>query len=335
MHDDTPEMNAEPNAEPDPDQEAPGPHPPGTRGRVPWFAWVFILLAIGDLVWYVRTLGLPASPSISDVAVYALQVIPSVAVILLPAALLIRHRDVPSRARTLLFGTILYALVQGLLILTEPLQGFFESVTPASQELPFLVPLAALYSGLISVVTAFGLTYIAVGLSQARRYEDRGRSLTALFVPTAAIFGTVVGVLTVSRLQLGDTPMSPTLAIYLGASVVLGVVRLVVWVYLATVITRGAQAGEDPRAGWRLGMLGAGLVIIALVLVNLNGLLDIQDQAFVTAYRYAIILGYALGHVSLFGAFVVGLPASDEFDDDKDEFDDDDEDEFDDDEPAG
>ena len=324
--DDAPEPGPGPETPMTTPPEARGPHLPDRFGRLPWLAWVFVLLAIGDIVWYVSRLNAPATMSISDYVVYAMQVIPAVTAILLPAALLARHPDATSRARTLLFGTILYALVQGLLILSEPLQGVFENLTPASEELPFLVPLAAVYNGVISFVAAFGLAYIAVGLSQARRFADRPRSVTILFVPIAAIFGTVVGVLSVAGLDLGDLPMSPPLAIYLGTSVVLGVVRIVAWAYLATAATRGWLVGEDPAKGWGLGAIGAALVILALVLVNVNGLLAIGDETFVTVYRYLIIIAYALGHLGLLLAFALGLPALD-WPDDDDDYDDEDDDE--------
>ena len=293
---------------------------PENPRRIPWPALVFVALAIADIAWYLRTLDLPAGATLAELAVYVLQILPSVAVILLPAALLARHPDAASRARTLLFGTILYAAVQGLLILADPLQGFFESATPPSEDLPFLVPMAAMYNGLISVLAALGLSYIAVGLSQARRFEGSPRSVTTLFVPLAAVFGTVVGVLAVARLDLRDLPMSPTLAVYLGTSVVLGVIRIVAWAYVATTATRGWLAGEDPSAGWGLGALGGGLVVGALALVNVGGLLDLQDGTISTVYRYAIVLAYALGHVALLVAFAVGLPTLDAFEDeDEDE----------------
>jgi hypothetical protein len=66
-------------------------------------------------------------------------------------------------------------------------------------------------------------------------------------------------------------------------------------------------------------MLGAGLVIVALVLVNVVGLFDTQDQTFVTAYGYAIVLPYALGHLCLLAAFALGLPSLDEPDDEDDD----------------
>ena len=127
-----------------------------------------------------------------------------------------------------------------MLILADPLQAFFETLTPASEDLPFLVPSSAIYNALISIVAAFGLGYIAVGLSIARRYTDtRSRWATGWFVPVATVFGALVGVLAVSRIEFGGTPMTPPLAIYLASSVILGVVRLAVWACLSSVVTRG------------------------------------------------------------------------------------------------
>ena len=77
----------------------------------------------------------------------------------------------------------------------------------------------------------------------ARRYEGGSRWMTAWFVPVATVFGTVVGVLAVSRIQFGDTPMTPSLAIYLASSVILGVVRVVVWACLASVVDARLAGG--------------------------------------------------------------------------------------------
>ena len=334
-----PETDAETDAETEPDggPAARGPHLPDALTGAYWLAWVFVLLAVGDVIWYVNNVKLQADPAIADVAIWVLQLLPGVASILLPAVLIARHSDAFSRARTLLFGMILYAAVQGLLIVSQPLQGFFESVTPPSADLPNLVPLSAIYNGFVALVAAFGLLYIAVGLSQARRYEDRGRRVTAFIVPIAAIFGTVVGVLAVSRIQLGDTPWSPTLAIYLGASVILGILRITVWAYLTTALIRGLVAGEEPRGGWLLGVIGGTLVVLALVLVNLSGVVDITDQTLSTLYGYVIVLSYSLGHVGLLAAFALGLPSLEgleEDDEDDEDYDDDyeDEDDFDDEE---
>ena len=302
-----------------PDEEARGPLLADVVGRIPWLAWAFVLLAVAYLVWFVRSSNVIANPSAADIVVYALSVIPAVSAILLPAALLARHPDATSRLRTILFGTILFAAVQALAVLAEPLQPTFESLTPPSEELPFLVPLAAVYSTLIGLVAAFGLAYVGLGLSQARRYEDVSGVLVTLFVPVATVLATIAGVLAVSRLDLGDTPMSPSLAIFLGSQVVLGILRVAAWAYLAAVVTRGWRAGEAPPSGWVLGVLAAGLVLFALALVNLNGLLDVRDDTLVTLYGYVVAASYALGHVCLLLAFAVGLPELDEVEDEEED----------------
>jgi hypothetical protein len=292
-------------------------------------ALVFLLLGVGYAVWDAANLDIPATAALSTYIISALQAVPAIAAILLPAVVLVRHPDAWSHTRALFFGTILYAAVQGLLILADPLQPLFETLTPASDDLPFLVPMAALYNGLISVVAALGLGYIGIGLSIARRYPDAGpRWATAWLVPVATVFGALVGVLAVSRIQFGDTPMTPPLAIYLASSVILGVLRIVMWAWLASVAVRGWLAGEDPRSGWGLATAAAAFVLLALALVNLSGLFDIPNDAFGTALGYAIVIAYAGGHVLLLAAFAVGLPeiATDddgEFDPD-DDYDDDD-----------
>lgn len=313
--------------------EARGPHLPDALGRLPWLAWVFILLAIGDFAWFIVNAGLGSASSLGDFATYVLRVVPSVTAVLLPAVLLARHPDATRRAPTLLLGLVLYALVQGLLILSQPLQGFFEKVTPASEELPGLVPLAAIYDGLSSLIGAFGVLYVAVGLARARRFVDRSGPLTALLVPVAGVIASILGVVAVSRIDLGGSgiSMSPTLAIYLGGNVILSILPVVVWAYLTTVGVRGWQAGEDPIAGWRFVALGGGLVIVALALVDVGGLLTdatVSNETIYRLYGYTIAVAYSLGHLCLLAAFLVGLPALDDEDyedfEDGEDFEDDD-----------
>ena len=162
--------------QPRPIDEARGPHLPDVLTRN-WAAGVFVLLAIAYVVWYATHLTFAPDASLADFVVYVLQAVPAVTAILLPAAILVRHPDAWGTARTLLFGAILYAVVQGMLILADPLQAFFETLTPASDDLPFLVPSSAIYNALISIVAAFGLGYIAVGLSIARRYDGHAVAL--------------------------------------------------------------------------------------------------------------------------------------------------------------
>jgi hypothetical protein len=297
-------------------------HPAGgLRGALTrsWLAWIFVLLAIGFIGWYIRTQPLQDKATTMDVVIHVLQLVPSVCAILVPAALLARHPDAQDRASTLLAGTILFALVQGFVVLADPFQELFLTITPADPALAGVVPLQAVYSAVISVVAALALGAMAVGLSQARQSEDRIPGwLTGWLVPAVTILGAVVGVLAAQR-YYGDVPASPALAIYLGATVILGVVRLIVWAWLLTVTARGVMAGEVPPGGWLLATLGAAAVLASLVLVNLTGAIDLPSEDVATWLGYVIVVGYAAGNVILLLAFALGLPELP--DDDEDDLD--------------
>jgi hypothetical protein len=300
-----------------------GPHPTAVLRRIPWLALVFVALAVADLYWILRQSDFLAGMSIGDLIAYGLRVTPGIAAILLPAAVLASHRDSWRRIPTVVFGTILFASVQGLAVAADPLQPIFASLTPASDELPGLVPLAALFDAVVSLVSVLGVTYIALGLVQARRYEDRPADAVAFVVPVAGTLAAIIGVLSASRFDFGDAPFTPPLAVYLAATVALGILRVVAWAYLAAIVIRGWWSGEGPNTGWWLAVLAAALVLVALALVNISGILDTGDTTFVTAYGYITATAYTLGHLCLVAAFAVGLPALDALDEDTEALDDD------------
>lgn len=302
-----------PMTEPTDETAARGPHVPDRLASIPALAWLFVVLAFGDLVWLVRRLDTTGASPL-DLLLNALGMVPSIAAVLIPAALLWRHPDARSRARTLLFGTILFAAVEGLQILREPLQPFFERVTPPSAELTALVPLSAGYDGLVSLVGSFGLLYIAVGLSRARRYEDRSGIAIRLIVPIAAALAAASGLVAIS--QIPDTiVITSTVVIFLGAQLILGVITVVAWSYLTMTTLRGVRAGEDPRSGWALATLGGALVLAAIVLASLAGVVRIQDAMWTSILYYLTLGGYSFGHLALLLAFVAGLPSLEEDED--------------------
>ena len=280
----------------------------GGRG----LAWLFVALALGDLVYYIATATFDPNPTLGAYASYGLQVIPSVASVLLPAALLFRQPDATVRARTLLLGTILFAVAQGLQIIAKPLEVFFEAASPASQDLPTVIPMAELYNGFISVVLAVALLSIAAGLTQARRHDDRSGFLTLLFVPFMTVLGTVLNVLATSTSGIEGLSLSLGLVLFVGSAVLLPVVRMIVWSYLLIALVRGCMSDERPRNEWRLATVGVGLVVAGLLLFNLNGVLPALTGTAATVYAYATVIAYALGHISLVAAFLLGLPALDD-----------------------
>jgi hypothetical protein len=286
------------------------PPPPAPVGRR-WPALIFVVLAALDVAWYVYSAGVFVNPTAGDLLVHLLRVTPGLAAILLPAALIARHPDVWRQIPALLAGAILFAAVQALILVADPLQPLFATITPAAEDLPSIVPSAAVYELIVAFVSAAGLGLFGFGLVQARRFPDRGTAGVALLVPIAAVLSTVFGVVGLSGLDLTGVSVTAGVLIYLATSVVLGIVRVVAWAFLAAVTIRGWRAGEAPLAGWWLAVLGTGLVLLALAMLNVRNLVDVTDAAVDEVYGYIEATAYAAGNISLLAAVAVGLPAID------------------------
>lgn len=285
----------------------PAPAPTGRR----WPALIFVVLAVLDLAWYVYSAGVFVNPTAGDLLVHLLRVTPGLAAILLPAALIGRHPDVWRRIPALLAGAILFAAVQALILIADPLQPLFATLTPAAEDLPSIVPSAAVYELIVAFVSAAGLGLFGYGLIQARRFPDRGTAGVALLVPTVAVLATAAGVVGLSGLDLTGVSVTAGVLIYLAASVVLGIVRVVAWAFLAAVTIRGWRAGEKPLTGWWLAVLGTGLVLLALAMLNVRNLIDVTDAAVDEVYGYIEATAYAAGNLCLLVAVAAGLPAID------------------------
>ena len=292
----------------------PAPTPVGRR----WPAIIFVVLAVLDLAWYVYSAGVFVNPTPGDLLVHLLRVTPGLAAILLPAALIARHPDVAGRFPALLAGAILFAAVQALILIADPLQPLFAALTPPADALPSIVPSAAIYELVVAFVSAAGLGLFGLGLSQARRLPDRGTAGVALLVPIAAVLATVAGVVGLSRLDLTVVSVTAGVLIYLVSSVVLGIVRVVAWGFLAAVTIRGWRAGESPLSGWWLAVLGTGLVLLALAMLNVRNLIDVTDATVDEVYGYIEATAYAAGNLCLLVAVAVGLPAIDPLEDEAD-----------------
>jgi hypothetical protein len=300
MHDDTTEARV--------------PGGPLAIGGLHPLAWLFVLLALLDLVWFIVNADSAENTSLADAVLYGLLVLPSVAAILLPAALLARHPDAATRAPILLLGTILFALDQLLLVLVTPLAPYFEASTPGSEEVPFIA-MAVVYDGLTLLLAAVALGFIARGLSLARWYEDRTGPWIDWLVPLATAFATVIGIVVATRQDFGG-PVPASVSMYLGSSVVLGILRVAAWAYLFASALRGVVAGEDPRAGWQLAALASAMVLLTLALINIVPLVPVPEDWVISLYQWTTTIANALGHLLLLLAFTIGLPSLDPVDDD-------------------
>jgi hypothetical protein len=300
--------------------EARGPHLPDAVTRYGSLVWIFVVLAVARLVWFVRE-SPPVQPlDLATILTYAAAVIPAVIVVLFPAALLLRHPDAPERARTLVVGTVLFAIVEGLRVLSRPLQPAFEQLTPGDEATPFLVPLALIYSAAVGLLGSFALANIGLGLARTRRYEDAAGSRIGTALMIGAVVLVLVGnVVSVTQLRLDAIPMTPTVIAYLVSSVALSVIFAAALAYLAAVTIRGARAGERPESGWTLAAVGAGLIIAAYTtrswLVNVTP--TPESQSLFLSIGYVLTITTALGYMALLGGLLLGLPSLDEVDDEE------------------
>ena len=281
---------------------------------VHWAAWLFVALTVGDVALRFAR-GEPPTPYLSlDMVQYLLGITPIVVFLLLPASLLIRHPDAWTTARPILIGMVLMAAVEGLGLIGEALTDLFAQVTPPNPALANLVPLNVLYGAGTSLVGSVGLLCVAYGLDQARRYEDRGRTPTAWILLAVAVAFGVALTATVRGLDLGDVPMTPGLALYFASFVTLGVINAVAWTSVTIVTGAGRRAGEDPRTGWLLAFVGSLLIVLAIAIFTIQGLGVFGDASILDAANWLRTVLFAVGHLGLLAAFLVGLPDLGELD---------------------
>lgn len=328
MKDGTPPTEARPQDDPaaarpdgpalaEPWPEPRGLHLPDVLGRLPLAAWLFVVLAVARLGWALREDALGPSLDAWRIGQVALFGVPSVVAVLLPAALLARHRDAPARMRVLFAGVVLLAIVEGLRLLASPLEPLFESLTPADQAVAFLVPSAIAYQVAGNLLNALALAAISVGLIRTRRHDDPSASwpVDAVLAALVVLIG-ATGIVSVSRLPAEQLPLTPTVVAYVVSTVVLNVVTATAFGYLAATTTAGARANEGPALGWRLAAIGSWLVIGSLAALGVAGVLEPTADAADLANNLVLAIEavFSLGFIGLLAAFALGLPSLDPVD---------------------
>jgi len=301
--------------------EARGPRLPDAVTAVSFGTWFFVLLALARLIWFVRETELGPSPGVAVLLGYVGGFVPATVAILLPAALLFRHPDAAMTARTLLVGTILFAAVEGMRVVGPILQPVFEGVTPGSEETPYLVPLALLYTSAQGLIATFAVANIGLGLAQARRYLDRPGTLAIAIVAAVVVVAAAAArVITVSRLPFDQIPMTPTVAVYLASAIILGILSISAWGYLAATAARGARGGEEPGAGWFAAAVGAWAILAAFAVGAIANLAQPtpETQDVFTTLIQAISLVYTVGYLALLAGLLLGLPSLESLEEDTD-----------------
>jgi hypothetical protein len=277
-------------------------------------AWLFVALALARLAWGLREAGFGGAIDPWQVGQVLLFELPSVISILLVAALLARHRDAPSRMRMLVVGMLALAAVEGLRVLSSPLEPIFEQLTPGDQTVTFLVPSALVYQVGINLLNAGAVAAIALGLVRARRFENRSSSWpVAAVLAGLVVIVAVTGIVSISRLPAEQLPLTGTVVAYIVSTVVLNVLSAMAFGYLAATTTAGARSGEDPWLAWCVAAAGSWLVIGSLATLGLVGLVGASPATADLMNNVVRVISaiFSLGFVGLLLGFALGLPALD------------------------
>ena len=129
-----------------------------------------------------------------------------------------------------------------------------------------------IYSAAATVVSIFGVVYVARGLAGARRSADvvSGRVLGIVAVAVVAVASLVS--LAWAIAQFDSEFFTPINVVAL----ILGKIDALAWAYLFVVAFGGWLAGERPRIGWLLVALAAIIDVFFLVVLAANGFVDLS-----------------------------------------------------------
>lgn len=291
----------------EPFADARGPHLPDPVTGLPWLVWPFLaLFAMGaSAAWTTNGPDLVRDPSYLTVVLPVLII--DLAAPLIGVALLVRHRDAVTTLPVLVAGAGLLAIEPILRLAREALGPVFQTITPASEALPFFVPLGTGYDVFVIVVAAAGLILVGLGLSRSRRYDD---PISPRFIGLG--LGLLAVVIAAARLLLvRELPaeVSSIMPVLVAVSVVYSVAFVGSWSYLTGVAFLGWVAGERPRIGWVLATAGGLAILMASAIdtvVSLIGPTSPDGNIFAFVVSWMTGAGWLL----LLLAFVSGLPST-------------------------
>jgi hypothetical protein len=287
-----------------------GPHLPDVITRIPLGVWPFLAVAV--LAAYGRVSLL--RPETFESPVNALWVlvgsVDAVVAPLLGAALFYRHPRAHRTLPAVAFGAILFAFTTVVDALREPVMNsiappmFFGSLDDT------MVTLAGSgYRVIEALLVVFALTYLALGLDDARQNDDRTRARSML----VALAALAIGGPLISAFVAWPWPGEFALQIVLNLGA--GALTNLAWLYLGVTVYRGWAAGETPDAGWGLAAVASvGYLAVVAVFSVLNIMLWIigpTESQVPVVYEAALLLEAlaAALWVAFLVAFWLGLPA--------------------------
>lgn len=292
-----------------------GPHLPDTIARIPLGVWPF--LALTALAVYGRWVVLTPVESATLVDLFWLLIgsVEAIAVPLLGAVLFYRHprahRTIPGVA----FSAVLFAFTTVVDAFREPvLNGIAPSPVFGSLDDGFAILASTGYSVIEALLQVFAITYLAIGLSDARRLPNslNGRSIMVGLLICAVGAPVAGGILVL--------PWPTSMTTQIVVSLIVRLLTNLAWAYLGWTAFRGWQADEEPRVGWGLvALVAIGYVIVGVVFALLSIVLWVigpTETQVPLIYELAQVLTVALATswLAMLAAFWLGLPAESDSD---------------------
>ena len=283
-----------------------GPHLPDAITRIPLGVWPFLALAVLEAYGRLARLGSVRFEGPVDSVEALIGAVGALAVPLIGVALFLRH---PHAHRTLPSITVGVALLAALTVVDALRDLVVQGIVQSELDFQTSILASTGYSVIQALVRVFAVTYLAIGLHDARRFADRTRGSEVRALLLIAALGSPAIMAFVVWPWPGEQVLPNLL------SLVAQVLTNLAWTYFAWVAFRGWAAGEEPKIGWGLAALvGAGNVVVTMLAAFLNlavwaaGPTEGQVPLVFEAYR--VLLAVLAGlWVALLAAFWLGLPA--------------------------
>ena len=290
-----------------------GPHLPDVITRIPLGVWPFLAVAV--LAAYGRwTLLLPSTIEEPAELLWIVSgSIDAVVAPLLGAVLFYRHPRAHRTMPAIASAAVLFAFTTVVDAFREPvMNGIAPPPTFGSLDEGFVILAGTGYSAIETLLQVFAITYLAIGLADARRFRDsfNSRPIMVGLSLGAAAPPVVGGLLTLPW----PTAMTTQIAVSLTGHLLTNLA----WAFLGWTAYRGWRADEELSRGWGLVALAAiGYVIVGIVFALLSIVLWVigptQTQVpLIYEFAQLLTLGLAALWVVLLAAFWLGLPAEPE-----------------------
>ena len=273
---------------------------------MPGPVWPFLALTVLAAIGRWQELSGVSFSSPIDVVSLIAGSVPPIVSPLLGVALFARHPNAHRTMPSVAFGVVLFAVLTVVDRLRAPILNSIASLDPTFESTG---PAFLGYDLVQALVSVFALTYLSIGLADARRFEDSPGSRPILILLIAGAVGAPAVSALLAFAWLSVQPLSSVVSVVSVLSTNLA------WAYLGWNAFRGWSAGEEPGTGWALvAGAGFGYVLIAVLATALSvvawvsGASNSQPQF---VYEVYLLLGAGLAGIwlALLAAFVVGLPA--------------------------